>query len=170
MRRTRAAAAVAALLLLTASVGSQQPAKEEKGELRKQAVLRVVGDVPAGGSGFVVEEVTPGGPAAKLELVGGAGPKTGSLAKGDVITEVEGKKFYSRRELLDLLNEAHRMNNGTVKITVKGAKTGQSVVWVARPVEVELEVPPLLAGFLDQLGKPVPAAPGPPTVPPTIDP
>jgi len=146
-------------------------AQDEKTESRKQAVLQLTGEFVPDRGGFKVTAAPTEGPGANLELPNAAQQTRGILEKGDVITAVEGKAFRDRREFLDLMNDANARNNGRVRITVTDVSTGRAVVWVARPVVIQMEVPVANRppDFLEDLGDPVPAAPSVPTVPGTID-
>jgi hypothetical protein len=149
--------------------GSCASAQEEKTESRLQAVLNVKGTFLPDMGGFKITEAPTSGPGANLMLPNAVNPTRGILQIGDVITEVDGKKFRDRREYLDLMNAAYAKNKSQVSITVKDAKTGRAVVWVSRPDAVRMDVPVAKLDFLAELGQPVPAAPAVPLVPATVD-
>jgi C-terminal processing protease CtpA/Prc len=143
--------------------------EKEKTESRKQAVLKVTGTFLPDSGGLKVTETPTSGPGANMEVPGDPN-RRGILDAGDIIIEVEGKKFKDRREFLDLMNAAYAKNDGKVRITVKDVNDPkQSAVFITRPEVVQMDVPVAKLDFLSELGKPVPAAPSVPTVPATID-
>jgi len=146
------------------------PAQEEKTESRMQAVLHLDGMFLPDSGGLKITDAPTEGPGANLKQANN--PTRLILERGDIITEIEGKKFRDRREFCDLMNEAHRKNEGKVRITVKDVSTSRSVVMVARPVVIRMDVPVAnrQLDFLAELGKSVSEAPPVPTVPATIDP
>jgi hypothetical protein len=152
-----------------AGSGSSASAQEEKTESRLQAVLKVTGTFLPDTGGLKITEAPTSGPGANLILPDAVNPTRGILEIGDVVSEVEGKKFKDRREFLDLMNAAHAKNKGEVRITVKDANTGRVVVWISRPDVVRMDVPVAKLDFLAELGQPVTAAPVVPLVPSAID-
>ena len=126
---------LSALLVLSAAAPAQQ-----KAEARLQAVLRISGKVLPDGAGFEITALDANGPAANLTPTNGTAVR-GILEKGDVIVSVDGKKFSSLHEMMDLLNAGHTANRGKVTIGVRDTQTGRVVLWVARPELVRTEVP-----------------------------
>lgn len=156
-------------LVIAVPAGPAGPADEPKTESRRQAVLRLSGRMLPNRGGYEVVDVDPNGPAANLRLTDNR-PVRGTLEKGDVITEIDGKPFADLREYFDLLNDRVRANGGTVRLTVKDAHTGKAVVWVATPLHATMNVPAKRLDFLGRLGKPVEAAESPPPVGATLKP
>ena len=143
--------------------------EKEKTESRKQAVLQVTGTFLPDSGGLKITEEPKSGPGANMEVPGDPNQK-GILEAGDIIIEVEGKKFKDRREFLDLMNAAYTKNDGNVRITVRDASDPKkSAVFVTRPEVVQMDVTVAKLDFLAELGKPVPAAPPVPLIPATID-
>jgi S1-C subfamily serine protease len=136
---------VAFCLLLARSA-----AEEKKSEARQQALLKVKGTLLSDG-GLEISEIDPDGPAANLRWADGTAGRV-ILEKGDVIIAVEGKKFRSMREMLDLLNAGYAANKGRVYLRIRNAKNPREFgTFVARPVLERREVP---AGPADSSEKP----------------
>src|SRR4051794_21609510 len=95
---------------------------EEKSEVRDQATLKIKGNQLPDGGGFEITEVDADGPAANMKWANGKEGRV-ILEKGDVIVQIEGKRFRSTREMLDLLNDGYAANNGQVRLRVLDATT-----------------------------------------------
>lgn len=111
---------------------------QEPSTTRPQALLGLVGDVAADGSGFQVSEVIPGSPATNLARAD-APVVVSFLRKGDVVLRVDGRRFRTWRQWYDRLNAGVLANDGIVRITVRNTKGGE-FVWLVRPTIAEVDV------------------------------
>lgn len=145
-------------------------AQEVQTETRMQAMLQLVGTFRSGG--FEIDQAPTQGPGANLKKVNGASTVRGILEKGDLIVEIQGRKFRDRRDFLDQMNDAYNSNNGEVKISVKDVNSGGVVIWSTKPVVARMEVPIVTEtiNFHELLGAPVEAASSVAILPTTIDP
>lgn len=109
-----------------AAPGRQAPAPT-------QAVLRITGDILPDRGGFKIATVEANGPATRLEKADAPNAPRASLKVGDVITRVDGRAFADLAEFRGLINDAHRTNDGRVRVRVTDARTGGETDFIARP-------------------------------------
>jgi Astacin (Peptidase family M12A) len=116
-------------------------AQTTKPVYRDQAVLMVDGEF--GQDGLKVKTQPLSGPGASMSRTENGKKVSGSLDPGDIVTAVEGKGFKDKREFLDLMDEAYRVNKGVLRITVKDVNSGKSFDWTVRPdLIAKYELPP----------------------------
>ncbi len=95
--------------------------KEKKSKLDLKYFLKVKGYFAD--DGFHIEDVDPDGPAAKLS--GGQA----MMEKGDIITEVDGKKIKSAQDYAKAMNGA--ADHATTKLKVRDVNSGQEQEFTA---------------------------------------
>jgi membrane-associated protease RseP (regulator of RpoE activity) len=102
----------------TATLTETVDGKEKKTKIDLNYCLKVKGYFQA--DGFHIDEVDAGGPAATLS---NADTANAQMEKGDIITEVDGKRIKSAQDYAKAMNSA--ADHAKTKVKVRDVNSGQ---------------------------------------------
>jgi S1-C subfamily serine protease len=110
----------------TATLTEVVDGKEKKTKIELKHALMVKGYFAA--AGFHIEEVDADGPAARMsDAAGNEG--VAMMEKGDVVTEVDGKRIKSASDYAKAMNGAK--DPAKIKVKVRDVNTGREVEFYA---------------------------------------